>query len=71
MTTDMPEDVKREWFSLLRRLQSVSKSGGYSIVKICALVDADGTPVAWTEPTQTKIEPKSLASALLSLDIMR
>lgn len=68
---DFPEDVKKEYYSLIRRIQSVSKSGGYSVVRINVLVDADGTPIAWTEPIQTKLEPKSAVSLLLALALQQ
>jgi hypothetical protein len=65
----MVEDIKPEWLSVVRRLQSVSKSEGLSIVSITILVDKDGVPQAWTSPVQTKIEPKNASSAILSLMI--
>lgn len=52
-----PIDVKQEWLSVIRRLQSVGSSRGYSVVSISILVDKQGTPVMWTEPTQKKLEP--------------
>jgi hypothetical protein len=64
---DYPEDVKKEYYSLIRRMQSVAKSQGYSVVTISVLMDADGTPIAWTEPEQRKIEPKNNVSLLLKL----
>ena len=64
---DSFSDVKPKWLSVIRRLQSVSKSDGLSVVSIRILVDAEGTPVAWTEPIQIKIEPKSEVTSLLLL----
>lgn len=69
--TDLPEDIKREWLSLLRRLQSISKSNGYSVIKIAVLVDDAGTPVAWTEPVQVKLEPKSAVAMMLLLGLQQ
>jgi len=60
-------DIKPQWLSVARRLQSMSKSEGLSIVSIRILCRADGTPISWTAPVQTKIEPKSELSALLLL----
>jgi len=65
----LPDDIKPEWLSVIRRLQSQSKSGGLSVLSINILVDENGIPQAWTSPIQTKIEPKSAASAILSLFI--
>lgn len=69
--SDLPEDIKREYLSLIRRIQSVSKSAGYSVVRISVLVDADGTPIAWTEPIQVKLEPKNAVSLLLTLGALQ
>jgi hypothetical protein len=63
----LPEDIQPQWLSVIRRLQSVSKSSGLSVVTIKILVDENGVPQAWTEPEQTKIEPKSAASAILAM----
>lgn len=51
-------DLKPGWLNVVRRLQSVATSQGYAIVTIRVLVNAEGLPVLWTEPTQCKIEPK-------------
>jgi hypothetical protein len=63
----MIEDIQPEWFSVIRRLQSIAKSQGLSVLSINILVDADGIPQAWTEPVKTLIEPKREASALLMM----
>lgn len=65
--SEVPEDIKHEYLSLIRRIQSVSKSAGYSVVRISVLVDENGTPIAWTEPIQTKLEPRNAVSLLLTL----
>lgn len=65
----MPEDIKPQWLSVIRRLQSISKSEGLSVLTINILVDKDGVPQAWTEPKQVKIEPKNAMSAILSFFI--
>jgi hypothetical protein len=65
----VPEDIQREWLSVIRRLQSVAKSEGLSVLSISILVDANGVPQAWTSPKQVKIEPKLASSAILSLFI--
>lgn len=63
----LPEDIQTQWLSVIRRLQSVSKSEGLSVVTISILVDPNGVPQAWTSPTQVKIEPRSAASTILAL----
>lgn len=63
----LPEDVNPAWMNIARRLQSVSKSNGMSVVSIAVLVDEDGNPVSWTQPNRTLLEPKSMSGALLAL----
>lgn len=63
----LPEDINPEWMSVIRRLQSVSKSNGLSVVSIAILVDADGKPISWTAPEKILLEPKSISGALLAL----
>lgn len=65
--SDIPLDIQREWLAVIRRLQSVSKSEGLSVITISILVDKDGVPQAWTAPQKTLIEPKNAASAILAL----
>lgn len=62
---ELPQDIKPNWLSVIRRLQSVAKSQGLSILSIRILVDAEGDPLAWTSPIQTKIEPKNSKEAIL------
>jgi len=62
-----PEDIQAQWLSVIRRLQSKAKSEGLAVLTINILVDQNGVPQAWTEPVQTKIEPKNASSAILSL----
>ena len=65
--TEIPEDIQREWLSVVRRLQSVSKTQGLACVSITVLVDDSGKPITWLEPRVKKIEPRSAAQALLNL----
>jgi len=65
--TELPTDIQVEWLSVIRRLQSVSKTEGLAVIRISILVDADGRPKTWLSPHVFKIEPKSSADALLHL----
>lgn len=69
MTTDRncPEDLKRPWLSVARRMQSVSKTGGLALISITVLVDSDGVPKLWQEPVCKKIEPRKAAKDILDL----
>jgi len=64
---ELPQDIKPNWLSVIRRLQSIAKSQGLSVLSIRILVDAEGNPIAWASPTQTKIEPKNEVSAFFEL----
>lgn len=59
--TSAPLDVRKKWLNIARRLQSVARSGGFSVLTIQVLVDAKGDPVCWLEPKQYKIEPAKLS----------
>lgn len=63
----IPEDIKVEWLSLIRRFQSVAKTNGYAVISINVLVDKSGVPISWLEPKVTKIEPKTPYAALFEL----
>jgi len=65
--SDVPLDIKKEWFSLIRRLQSVAKSEGLSVITFKVLVDKEGNPLGWTSPKRTLIEPKSKSSLIASI----
>ena len=57
---EITDDIKPEWFNVIRRLQSVARRGNhYGILSIKILVDRDGLPIQWTEPQRTGIEPMS------------
>jgi hypothetical protein len=62
MSESTPIDIKPQWLSVARRMQSVAKTEGYAVVTISVLVDPDGCPQAWLEPRTCRIEPKRLAS---------
>ncbi len=61
------QDLKHGWLSLARRLQSVAKSNGLSVLSINILVDAEGEPIAWTAPKKVLIEPSNDASEIMGI----
>jgi len=65
--TELPLDLKKPWYQVARRLQSVSKTGGLALVSITVLVDQEGIPRLWLEPTCKKIEPRRSAQEILDL----
>lgn len=66
MKKELPEDIQTKWYNVTRRMQSVAKSDGFSIVSVKVLVESDGTPITW-EVNSHLLEPKSLQKALLSM----
>lgn len=58
----LTEDIKegwRDWLNLCRRLQSIAtKQEGLAIAKFWVVLKADGTPLLWTSPEVTYLEPK-------------
>ncbi len=70
MQNSEPLHIRPQWQKLAARLQhEARKSTGYGIVCIRAiLIDANGNPVLWTEPSLTKLEPKNLCmSSMLEI----
>lgn len=66
-TEACPQDLKRPWLNVMRRMQSVSKTGGLALITITVLVDQEGIPKLWQEPICKKIEPRRSAKDILSL----
>jgi len=58
LTADVKEQWKK-WFNVFRRLQSAAHGqNGLAIAKIYIVLDKDGTPILWTAPKVTLLEPK-------------
>ena len=58
--TSPTSDISPEWFNVIRRLQSVGRTGnrGLAILTIKVLVDARGKPCKlWGDPMVVKLEP--------------
>ena len=64
---EIPLDIQVEWFPVIRRLQSVAKSDGVSIITLKVLVNKHGQPVVWLSPEVQLVEPRSKADLILSL----
>jgi hypothetical protein len=62
-----PQDVKERWVHVTRRLQSVCRSGGLSLVSITVLVDENGLPIMWLEPDVRLIEPRKSAQDIIAM----
>lgn len=58
----LTEDIKpewKDWLNIVRRLQSIGcKQEGLAIAKLWLVLKADGTPLLWTSPEVTYLEPK-------------
>lgn len=58
--TTLTSDIHPDWLNIIRRLQSVGKTGnrGLAVLTIKVLVDAAGHPCRlWGDPVVTKWEP--------------
>ena len=59
---ELTQDIKKgwdPWLNLARRLQSVAKNQeGLAIAKFWIILKSDGTPLLWTAPEVTLLEPK-------------
>lgn len=59
---ELTKDIKegwRDWLNLARRLQSIArKQEGLAIAKFWVVLKSDGTPLLWTAPEVTYLEPK-------------
>lgn len=53
-----PQDIKRGWLSVARRAQSISKTGSLALISVTVLVNQEGEPIFWLEPSRKKIEPR-------------
>lgn len=60
-----PKDIRPAWLNILRRLQSVSKSKGVSVVTIRIIVDEEGEPLHWLTPRVEQVEPAASANEFL------
>ncbi len=66
----LPLDIKPEWLSVIRRLQSLATSKnvtGCAIISMNLVIDEKANPLVWTEPKCTLIEPKRSNRELLRL----
>ena len=53
-----PLHIRPAWQRVAARLQSVARTNGHAIITLRVVVNADGNPVVWPEPTVVKLEPK-------------
>ncbi len=58
-------DLLRPWFSFIRRMRQEMPSTGVGVATIRVVMDERGTPVFWSEPEFTRLEPRSSAGASL------
>lgn len=65
---ELAQDIKPGWFNLVRRMQAAARcQQGYAILTIRVVVDADGKPLTWTEPSVTNLSPRSSSHQWISL----
>ena len=64
------KDIHRNWFNVIRRIQSVGRSKNVvccAIVSINVVINESGVPLLWSEPKCTLIEPMKDNMQLLDL----
>ena len=68
---DIPEDVQRCWFDVVRRAQSAcAGNNGFGLLTINVVVN-EGEAIMWLPPDIQRIEPSRLAQEVeLSPEIM-
>ncbi len=63
---ELPEDIQKKWYNVTRRMQSLAKSNGLSVITAKVLVKSDGTPISWNVERKI-LEPRSLQENLLAM----
>lgn len=66
--SNVPQHIRKEWLPILARLQQLANTqAGMAIVNMQIVVDEEGKPVCWIEPTMRRIEPRSRARLIREL----
>ena len=68
----MNKDIHRNWFNVIRRIQSIGRSRnvvGCAIVSINVVINESGVPLLWSEPKCTLLEP--MKDNMLLLDLLK
>ena len=58
MQSQEPLHIRPPWQRVAARLQSVARTNGHAVITLRIVVNQDGNPVVWVEPTVVKLEPK-------------
>ena len=67
MGVNFPPDLKPQWEDVVKDLHSVCRrcqgmarrQEGIAAVRLTVFVNEDGAPIAWTEPSMIRLEPKA------------
>ena len=70
MGINFPSDLKPQWEDVVKDLHSVCRrcqgmarrQEGIAAVRLTVFVNEDGAPIAWSEPTMIRLEPKNRVS---------
>ena len=66
------KDIHRNWFNVIRRIQSIGRSKnvvGCAIVSINVVINESGVPLLWSEPKCTLLEP--MKDNMMLLDLLK
>jgi hypothetical protein len=55
------------WQSVIERLRSVAGGDGYKVIRFVVMVDGNGRPTHWLEPSVKRVEPKGRAEGSLAV----
>lgn len=63
-----PRDIKPTWLSVIRKLQAVAeRNHGACVMQLNVIVNDQGNPVFWAEPTLTRLEPRASAEQIIAI----
>ena len=62
---DESQDIRSQWLNAARRMQSIAKSKGVSILTLRVVVDENGDPIYWLTPQVEHVEPAAKAGEFI------
>jgi len=66
---NIPQDIKKEWLSVIRAAQAACKDNrGYAVVTLRVAVNG-GIPLMWAQPSVVKLHPKRASIGGITNDV--
>ena len=64
--SSLTEHIRPKWTTYMQNLQQVAcRNNGYALIRSTLLVDENGEPVYWVEPSIERIEPRRSAGEFI------